>query len=114
MKELLARLAGHCEQAGSASPSRATVYKYMAGTSVHFYEKGRLPSAVRATLYNLSSDAEVPGHQLAFHCFNYGGVGALSYAAGLPWLDLYQAARTRGWRPKSRGLLESVMHVRGI
>jgi len=114
MKRVLASLSEHCEHAGSAPPSRATVYKFMAGTSVHFYEKDELPPDVQATLYNLSDDAEVPGHQLVFHCFNYGGMGALCFAAGLPWLDLYQAVRKRGWRLKSLGLLRSVMRVRGI
>jgi hypothetical protein len=56
----------------------------------------------------------VPGHQLAFYCFNYGSLGAISYAAGLPWLDLYQARRMRGWRPRSFGLLLAVMRRRGL
>lgn len=78
------------------------------------YPIAPLPAGVRETLYNLDETGEVPGHQLAFHCFNYGGVAALSFAAGLPWLALYQAARMRGWRARSRGLLDAVIAVRGI
>jgi hypothetical protein len=65
-------------------------------------------------LYNLGPTGTVPGHQLAFYCFNYGSLAAVSYAAGLPWLDLHQARRLQGWRPRSRGLLDAVMRVRGI
>lgn len=86
----------------------------MARAPVRTYEMGALPPAVRETLYNLAEDGIVPGHQLAFHCLNYGGVEALSFAAGLPWLALYQAARLRGWRPRSRGLLEAILRTRGI
>lgn len=56
----------------------------------------------------------MPGPQLAFYCLNYGSLAAISYAAGLPWLDLYQAGRLRGWRPRSRGLLDAVLRARGI
>jgi non-specific serine/threonine protein kinase len=34
--------------------------------------------------------------------------------AGLPWLDLYQARRARGWRTRSRGLLDAVLRAREI
>ncbi len=57
---------------------------------------------------------EVPGPQLAFYCLNYGGIGAISFAAGLPWLALYQAALIPGWRRRSGGLLEAIRRVRGI
>ena len=72
-----------------------------------------LPTPVVDALYNIAPDGRVPGHQLAFHCFNYGSLGAISYAAGLPWLDLYQARRMRGWRPRSFGLLLAVMRTAG-
>jgi hypothetical protein len=49
-----------------------------------------------------------------FHCLNYGTLPAMCYAAGLPWLDLFQASQLRGWRPRSRSLLQAVMRVRGI
>jgi hypothetical protein len=71
-------------------------------------------SPVVDALYNLSPADRIPGHQLAFYCFNYGSLAAISYAAGLPWLDLYQARFLRGWRPRSAGLLEAVMRARGI
>ncbi|HEV8240093.1 MAG TPA: hypothetical protein VGS57_12050 [Thermoanaerobaculia bacterium] len=86
----------------------------MATTPAGSYSIAGLPAAVRATLYNLSDTGEVPGHQLAFYCFNYGGLEAMSFAAGLPWLALYQAARMRGWRPRSRGLLAAVLDAREI
>ena len=65
-------------------------------------------------LYNLAPGGTVPGPQLGFYCFNYGCVAAISYAAGLPWLDLYQASRLRGWRRRSRGLLAGVARLRGF
>ncbi|HET9765653.1 MAG TPA: hypothetical protein VFS60_02325 [Thermoanaerobaculia bacterium] len=86
----------------------------MATTPARSYSIVELPAAARVTLYNLSQTGEVPGHQLAFHCFNYGGLEAMSFAAGLPWLALYQAGRMRGWRPRSRGLLTAVLAARGI
>jgi len=73
-----------------------------------------LPSSVQAALYNLELSAPVPGRQLAFALFHYGDLAALSFAAGLPWLSLYQAARLPAWRPRTRGLLEAVLRVRGI
>lgn len=73
-----------------------------------------LPPAVRDALYNLTADSEVPGHQVAFYCFNYGDSAAVSFAAGLPWLALYQAGRLPGFRPRSRGLFEAVMRARGL
>jgi hypothetical protein len=95
-------------------PSRATIYKAMAQLVVHRYHAAALPESVRATLHNLEADAVVPGHQLVFCCFNYGGLSTMSHAAALPWLALYQAARMRGWRPRSRGLLLAVCRARGI
>ena len=74
----------------------------------------RVVGRVAATLYNLAPDAVVPGAQLVFYCFNYGSLAAMSFAAGLPWLDLRRASRLRGWRSRSRGLLDAVMRVRGI
>lgn len=78
------------------------------------YRIEALKPAVRETLYNLPEAGDVPGHQLAFHCFNYGSTEAMSFAAGMPWLALFQAARLRGWRPRSRGLLEAVLKARRI
>jgi hypothetical protein len=78
------------------------------------YAVSELPPAVRQTLYNLAADATVPGDQLAFHCFNYGGLEAMSFAAGLPWLALHQAAQIRGWRSRSRGPLAAILQTRAI
>ncbi len=73
----------------------------------------RLPANVQAALYNLDASATVPGRQLVFHVFTYGDTRALGFAATLPWLDLYQAARMRGWRRKSLALLRAVITRRG-
>lgn len=108
------RLAGHCDAVGLRAPARATIYKCMEQIPARSHPVRELPRAVRETLYNLSSDGEVPGHQLAFHCLNYGDVEAISFAAGLPWLALHQAARMPGWRSRSRGLLEAIRRVRGF
>lgn len=111
---LLAGITGRCRQAGLDPPSRATLYKLLATLSTPVYRVADLPPAVRQALYNLGGDCDVPGHQVAFYCFNYGDVAAMSFASGLPWLALYQATRMRGYRDRSRGLLEAVAHARGI
>lgn len=108
------RLADWCALRGLRPPARATVYNTLLRVPGHAYPVPSLPRHVQKALYNLGPDAEVPGHQLAFYCFNYGSLAAVSYAAGLPWIDLYQAAHLRGWRPRSRGLLQAVLHSRGI
>jgi hypothetical protein len=90
------------------------VYKLLDKLSTPTYRLADLPSAVVAALYNLVPTSNVPGHQLAFYCFNYGDLSAVSFAAGLPWLALHQARRMPGYRPRSRGLLEAVVRARGI
>ena len=112
--DLLARIAERCHNEGRRSPSRATVYKLLGRLPTPKYRLSELPAAVREALYNLGPDSEVPGHQLAFYCFNYGDLQAISFAAGLPWLALYQAQRLSGHRAKSRGLLDAVALVRGL
>lgn len=107
-------LAARCRRDGLRTPARATLYNALGRIAGHRYPIPDLPAHVRLALYNLSDDGAVPGHQLAFYCFNYGDLAAASFAAGLPWLDLYQAARLRGWRPRSRGLLEAALAARGI
>ena len=99
---------------GPRIPTRATIYHFMAKASTPKYLVKNLPDSVQAALYNLDLESDVPGHQVAFYCFNYGDLQAISFAAGLPWLALYQASKLRGFRPKSRGLLEAVLRVRGI
>lgn len=108
------RLDEVCRAHGIVSPARATVYTLLNRLPGHHYRATELPPHVRASLYNLADDAHVPGHQLVFHCFHYGSLAAASFAAGLPWLDLHQASRLRGWRPRSRGLLRAVLRTRGI
>lgn len=114
MATLQRRVSALCESSGLKPPARASLYNAFLRIDGHTYAAAELPSPVVATLYNLAQAEHVPGPQLAFYCFNYGSLPAVSYAAGLPWLDLYQAQRIRGWRLRSRGLLAAVMRVRGI
>ena len=112
--DLLGRISNTCSVLGVRPPARASLYNSFSRIEGHSYSIALLPDDVVATLYNLAPAGAVPGHQLAFHCFNYGSVPAISYAASLPWLDLYQARRLRGWRPRSRGLLLGVMRARRV
>lgn len=114
MPELLARASQACRVLGLAPPSRASVYKWLKTLPTPSCEVAGLPHSVRHALYNLTDDSQVPAHQLAFYCFNYGDLAAASFAAGLPWLALYQAARMPGYRSRSRGLVEAVMRARGL
>lgn len=114
MSALHQRITRVCERHGLKVPVRASLYNALGRLEGHSYRIADLPEPVEEVLYNLDRSADVPGRQLAHYCFNYGSLAAISFAAGLPWLDLYQARRLRGWRPRSRGLLESVLRVRGI
>jgi hypothetical protein len=114
MTEALGEIERECRREGLRPPSRATVYKLLDTLPTRAYRVSGLPRPVREALYNLDSESEVPGHQLAFYCFNYGDLAAASFASGLPWLALYQALRLPGHRARSRGLVEAVAHVRGI
>ena len=114
MREMLDEIAAFCRQSGERIPSRSTIYRFMAQCPPRQVRIAELPDSLRKSLYNLDHDGMVPGHQLAFYAFSFGDMRALSFAAGLPWLDLYQAHRMRGWRPKSHGLLRAVMLRRGI
>ena len=114
VETLLSELRQACRERHLACPSRATVYKLIQSDPGKSYPVAALPASVRAVLYNLSAEGAVPGAQLAFYCFNYGGLPALHFASSLPWLPLYQAYRMRGWRTKSRGLLRAVLVARGI
>lgn len=114
MAAIQRRIAGVCAKRGLRAPSRASLYNVLARIEGHRYDVPALPPHVREVLYNLAPNATVPGHQLVFYCVNYGSVAAVGYAAGLPWLNLYQAWHLRGWRPRSRGLLQAVMRVRAI
>jgi len=114
MHALQSELETICRRLGERMPARATIYRFMAHCPPSRHRIAELPEAVRQALYNLDADGEVPGHQLAYYAFNYGDARAMSFAAGLPWLDLYQAAQLRGWRPRSFGVLQAVMRRRGI
>lgn len=114
MREMLRDIEDRCTSRGLAPPSRATVYRLMASLACPTYRVGDLPGPVRRALYNLGPGSEVPGHQVAFYCFNYGEIAAVSFASGLPWLALYQALRLPGYRKKSRGLIEAAAAARGI
>jgi hypothetical protein len=114
VREIQAAIEEYCAASGLRAPARATIYEAMARTVPRRYDIARLPTAARETLYNLDASGQVPGHQLAFYCLNYGGLAAASFAAGLPWLALYQASRVPGWRPRSRGVLDAILRVRDI
>jgi hypothetical protein len=114
VESLLTELRRACRKRHLACPSRATVYKFIQSDPGKSYPAATLPAEVCDVLYNLSPEGTVPGAQLAFYCFNYGGLAALHFAAALPWLPLCQAYRMRGWRAKSRGLLRAVLVARGI
>ena len=114
MKDVAQELNVFCRDRGTKAPSRATLYNALTWLEPHRYLVRDLPRSVREALVNLDDDTLVPGPQLAFACFQDGDTGAVSYASGLPWLDLHQAASMRGWRERSRGLLHAVSQVRGI
>ena len=107
-------LHGYCQRHRLRTPSRATLYNAIPRMPPHTYSIAALPAAVRHALYNLGSRGTVPGHQLAFYAFQHGDTRAMSFAAGLPWLDLVQADKLRGWRPRSHGLLRAVLAARAI
>ncbi len=120
MTDVFTELQRYCQERRVPCPSRSSVYNALGRVPVREFEVASLPEEVRAALYNFGdgdgdgNPRTLPGDQLAFYCFNYGGPRALSFAAGLPWLCLARAAERRGFRPKSRALLEAVMRVRSI
>lgn len=114
IKTVLSKLAEVCQQRALSCPSRATVYKFIQQDTGPRYSLTELPDPVSAALYNLGGTGDVPGAQLVFYCLNYGDLKAIQYTAGMPWWPLYQAARMRGWRPRSRGLLHAILRARGI
>jgi hypothetical protein len=114
ISDLLAEVSRSCAARGLRPPSRTALYRLLDDMESHAYPMASLPQDVRLTLHNVDPAAAVPGSQLAFHCFNYGNSRALSFASGLPWLDLHQARLKRGWRAKSLGLLHAVCRARGI
>jgi hypothetical protein len=113
---IMAELGQLCRTQSWPCPSRATVYKLIQRDVGPSHLIGELLPSARAALYNLplAPSVAVPGAQLAFYCFNYGDLAAMHFAAGLPWLPLYQAYRMRGWRAQGLGLLRAVLAARGI
>jgi len=114
MTELITKVRGASEALGEKPPSRATIYNALPTIACRSFLARELPAAVRRALYNLDDDANVPAHQVVFYCFNYGELDAMSFAAAMPWLALYQAARMRGWRSMSKGPLLAAMRSRKI
>lgn len=112
MAELRRRLADVAERSGVRAPSRATLYTAFDRLEGNSYRIGSLPEPVSRCLHNLEPSGRVAGRHLVFACLNYGTLQALSFAAGLPWLDLHQSRRLRGWRPRSRGLLDAILRRR--
>lgn len=112
--QLIADLQRFCKPRRLRVPSRATIYNFIPRCPPHEYSISALPAHVREALYNLDPRGTVPGHQLAFYAFQYGDTRAACFAAGLPWLDLLQADRMRGWRERSHGLLRAVLQHRAI
>lgn len=111
---LIESAAVFCKARGLRVPSRTTIYGLIDALELPRVSMADLPPAAQRALYNLEPQSAVPGSQVAFACFNYGGLEAMCYAAGLPWLFLYRASKMRGWRPKSRNLLVAAMRARHI
>gem|GEM_PF-1325986 len=112
------QLSAFSTKLGCAAPSRASLYNAIARVPVPTLPVSSLPAAVQLSLYNLAPEARgdgavIPGDQIVFYAFNYGAPGAISFASGLPWVCLRRARERRGWRPKSRALLEAVIAYRG-
>jgi len=108
-RDILDKLHRFCTRRGYKVPSKATVYNYMKKSVVHQYDWDVLSPSVQCAMYNLDSSAVIPGHQAVFYALNYGDVAAISFAAGCPWIDLYQADKVPGWRPKSHALLKAII-----
>jgi len=114
IRQLQAELAQLSSSLGFRPVSRATIYNAVARCRPARMRAKDLPAYVRLALYNLDLTSTVDAAQVAFYAFNYGDLRAVCWAAGMPWLALYHAARVRGWRPKSLGLLLATMQCRGI
>ena len=114
MKRVEEELGRFCKARRLTPPSRATIYNFIPRCKPHTYAIAELPTHVRDALYNLDPAGTVPGHQLAFYAFQYGDSRAACFAAGMPWIDLWQADRMRGWRARSHGLRRAVLARRAI
>jgi len=96
------------------APSRASIYNFIPRCPPHQYAIAGLPESVRASLYNLGPTGRISGPHVVFYVFQYGELRAITFASGLPWIDLYLADRMRGWRTHSHGLLRAVLRHRNI
>lgn len=112
MHEVLALLKQRCRAERVPCPSRAASYNVLPHLDTPMYRVADLPDHVGAALYNLDDATRVSGAQLAFYLMNHGDTRALSFAAAMPWLCLYQAERMRGFRPKSHALLRALLRAR--
>ena len=111
---IVARLNSRARALRVRVPSRASIYNFMPRCPPHHYAIGGLPDAVCASLYNLGPSGRISGPHVVFYAFQHGELRAISFASGLPWIDLYLADRMRGWRTHSQGLLRAVLKYRGI
>ena len=112
-----AKLDAFCRRRGFRTPARTSIYNALDRVEVPYLDWETLPTQVREALYNQrggDASLQMPGDQVVFYSFNYGSPRAVSYASGMDWLSLHRAAKRRGWRPKSRALLEAVLHYRNI
>lgn len=122
-------LAAFCKRRGHAAPARTSIYNAIERVELRALAWDELPDDVRQALYNLGDDSTpaasrrirrtdrarcIPSDQVVFYAFNYGSPRAVSFASGLDWLALHRAAKRRGWRPKSRALLDAVLQYRHI
>lgn len=114
MAKILVQIGERCLREGVEPPSRATVYKLLKSLPTSLLRVAHVPPQVRRALYNLGSESDVPAHQVAFYCFNYDDLAAVSFAAGLPWLAIHQCLQLPGYRVRSRGLVRAVARVRHI
>lgn len=114
LTKLMDELRKFCSYKALPCPARSSVYNFAKHVRGNTYRPMDLHEELRASLYNLDLKSPVPGHQLVYYAFHYGTLAAVSQASGLPWIDLYQASLLPAWRPRSKGLLHSVMRARGI
>jgi hypothetical protein len=113
-KALHAELVRQCRAIGVRPPARSSLYGIAERYHGHSYPIATLPSWVAELLHNVDPAHAIVGKHLVFACLNYGDTRAMSYAAGLPWLDLHQARKLRGYRLKSRGVLDAICQARDI
>ena len=70
MSALQQRIAERCAESGVKLPARGSLYNALARIEGHSYAISDMPADVAGALYNLPAVGHVPGHQLAFYCFD--------------------------------------------